>query len=309
MNTYLPNRQPRWKIALAFGAVYVVWGSTYLTIAIALRSFPPFTLAGIRFLTAGILFLGFCKLNRERIPSSRTMLQISFTGVLLLFFGTGSVIWVEQNLDSSLISIIWATLPIWCAMLDRKKGFRAGMSLPGFVGMVTGFVGAVILVSDRDLLSTVDHSHSKLLSFIIAFGGTIVYAVGSLHMKNKPTGTPPHTTAAIQLIAAGLLSIMISCLAGEPKQVTWSEVSSDSILSLIYLIIMGSMMAYLSYVWLISNISPALVGTYTYVNPVIAIMLGWLVAHETISFQQILALLIISSGVLLMNLYKLNLKS
>jgi drug/metabolite transporter (DMT)-like permease len=306
---YLPNRKPRWKIALAFGAVYIVWGSTYLTIAIALRSFPPFTLAGIRFLTAGILFLGFCKLNRERLPSSRAMLQISFTGILLLFFGTGSVIWVEQNLNSSFTSIIWATLPIWCTMLDRGKGLREGIGLPGLVGLVIGFTGTVILVFDQDLLFTVNHTHNNLLSLIIALGGTIIYAAGSMHMKNNPTGAPPHTTAAIQLIAAGLLSIMISCLTGEPKQVTWSEVSSDSILSLIYLITMGSMMAYLSYVWLISNISPAVVGTYTYVNPVIAIILGWLVAHETISFQQILALLIISSGVLLMNLYKLNLKS
>jgi drug/metabolite transporter (DMT)-like permease len=298
-----PNRPSGWMLVLAFGAVYIIWGSTYLTIMIALESFPPFTLSGLRFLTAGLLLTGFCMLNRERIPSSRAIIQISITGILLLFFGTGSVIWVEQYLNSSLTSIIWATLPIWLALLNKITWPGNNLDLKGIIGLVIGFTGVLLLIGNKNGLNTPSNSN-VLISMIIAFSGTIIYAGGSLYMRYKLARTAPMTTASIQMIAAGLLSLLVSFVIGEPHQIILSKISLNSILSLIYLISMGSMIAYLSYVWLISRISPVIVGTYTYVNPIIALFLGWSVLNEAISIQQVIALLLILSGVVLINIYK-----
>jgi drug/metabolite transporter (DMT)-like permease len=303
MEPNYPNRPSGWKLGLAFGAIYVIWGSTYLSIMIALESFPPFTLSGLRFLTAGLLLTGFCRLNGERIPSSRAIMQVSITGILLLFFGTGSVIWVEQYLNSGLTSIIWATLPIWLALFDKTTWTGKNLHLKGLTGLIIGFTGVLWLIGNENDLNTLPHS-SRLISLFIAFGGMIIYAGGSLYMKYKLSGTAPMTTVSIQLIAAGLLSLLVSFVIGEPHRVILGKISLNSILSLIYLITMGSMVAYLSYVFLISKISPVIVGTYTYVNPVIAIILGWSVLHEAISIRQVIALLLILSGVLLINLYK-----
>ncbi len=298
-----PNRPAGWKLILAFGAVYIIWGSTYLAIVIALESFPPFTLSGLRFLTAGLLLIGFCRLNRERIPSPGAIIQISITGILLLFFGTGSVIWVEQHLDSSFTSIIWATLPIWFALLNKIIWTGNNLDLKGITGLVIGFTGVLLLIGNKIGLNTTGNSNI-LISMIIAFSGTIIYAGGSLYMRYNLAGTPLLTSVSIQMISAGLLSFLVSFIIGEPRQIIVGNISHSSILSLIYLITMGSMIAYLSYAWLISRISPVIVGTYTYVNPVIALILGWSVLHEFISFQQVIALLLILSGVVLINIYK-----
>ncbi len=303
MEANYPNRPSGFMLVLAFGAIYIIWGSTYLTIMIALESFPPFMLSGLRFLTAGLLLAGLCSLNGERIPSTRAFIQISITGILLLFFGTGSVIWVEQYLNSGLTSIIWATLPIWLALLDKTTRTGNNLHLKGLTGLIAGFTGVLLLIGNENALNTLDHSN-RLTSLIIAFGGTIIYAGGSQYMKYKLPGIAPMTNVSIQMIAAGLLSLLVSFVTGEPQQVILSEISLNSILSLVYLITMGSMVAYLSYVWLISKRSPVVVGTCTYVNPVIAIILGWSVLHETISIRQVIALMLILSGVLLINLYK-----
>jgi len=242
MKSNNPNRPSWWKLILAFGAIYLIWGSTYLVIMIAIESFPPFTLSGLRFLTAGILLLGFSRLTRERIPSLEAIIKISITGILLLFFGTGSVIWVEQYLDSSLTSIIWATLPLWFALLDKTTWSGNNQDIKGLTGLILGFAGVILLLCNEMVLKA---SSYTLISLIIAVGCTIIFAGGSLHMKYKLPVTPTMITVSIQMIAAGLISILVSVLTGEPRQVIMSTISLNSILALIYLITMGSMAAYL----------------------------------------------------------------
>ena len=301
MVTYLPNKTSLWKLIPAFGAVCLIWGSTYMAIMIALKCFPPFTLAGLRFLIAGLLLLGFCKLQGEKIPSTRIIIRISFTGILLLFFGSGSAIWVEQHIDSSQTAVIWATLPIWFVLLNKKLWPAYFLNLKSIVGPVVGFIGVILLIANGEEF---DPSGNKVISYIIAFCGTIIYAAGSLYMKNKPVETSPTLIASVQLVAAGLLSLIVCLILHEPQSVIVGNLSSDSILSLIYLIIMGSMIAYLSYVWLISRISPVIVGTYTYVNPVIAVILGRSVLFEPFTFLQVISLFLILAGVSLVNIYK-----
>jgi len=301
MVTYLPNKNSLWKLIPAFGAVYLIWGSTYMAIMIALKCFPPFTLLGLRFLIAGLLLLGCCKLNGEEIPPMRNIIRISFTGILLLFFGSGSVIWVEQHIDSSHTAIIWATLPIWFVLLNKKLWPAYFLNIKSIVGPVVGFIGVILLIGNG---KEFDPNNNKVLSYIIAFCGTIIYAAGSLYMKYKPVESSPILIASVQLISAGLLSLIVSLMLHEPQSVNVGNITSDSILSLIYLIIMGSMIAYLSYVWLISRISPVVVGTYTYVNPVIAVILGRAVLFEPVTSLQVISLFLILSGVSLSNIYK-----
>lgn len=292
-----------WNVIMSFAAIYFIWGSTYLTIMLALDSFPPFMLAGIRFFTAGILLFMWCKFSRDTIPSIRDIIKISFVGILLLFFGSGSVIWVEQYLSSGLTSIIWASLPIWLIILDRRNWLVNFSNIGILVGLILGFTGVFFLLNDNELLNFSDNS-MKRASFLVAVCGTIIFASGSLYMNYQCVKGTMLIKASIQMIAAGLLSILASIILGEQYQIIWDSISINSFLSLFYLIVMGSLVAYLAYVWLISIMPPVIVGTYTYVNPVVAVFLGWSILSEIISIQRLMALLMILLGVLIINIYK-----
>ncbi|MEM1135081.1 MAG: EamA family transporter [Bacteroidota bacterium] len=293
------------KLLLAFTAVYFGWGSTYLAIMFALESFPPFLLAGIRFFIAGCLLFGWCRLKKESLPSFKDLVKIAFTGICLLFFGSGSVIWVEQYLSSSLTSIIWATLPMWLILLDKER-WRIHLSNYKIIfGLALGFIGVMVLFGDKKLLIFSDDP-MQLVSVWIALLGTIIFAVGSLYAKSQALSASPTLRAAIQMMIAGILSILIGFLVNEQQEIILMDVSTSGFISLLYLIVVGSLMAYLAYVWLINKISPAIVGTYTYVNPLVATFLGWAVLQEVISLQQITALIIILIGVMTVNFSKLK---
>ncbi|MPR35950.1 EamA family transporter [Salmonirosea aquatica] len=292
-----------WKIIAAFVGIYFVWGSTYLAIALALEGFPPFTLAGIRFFTAGFLLFLFCKYKRQKITSVRAIFRTSVIGILLLLFGSGSVIWVEQYLPTGLTSIVWAFLPIWLIVLDYNQWKQYFKNKWLIAGLIIGFAGIVLLFSDKTALDF--NNRDVLINFFIAIGGTILFSIGSLLAKyGKKIEMATTMKAAIQMMVAGAVSILVAFLIGETDQVIWSEISFNAIWGLFFLIFFGSIVAYLSYVWLLEKVSPAIVGTYTYINPLIAVFLGWSILGETISPKQLIALTIVLTGVILANINK-----
>ncbi len=292
-----------WQVLLAFSGIYFVWGSTYLAIALALEGFPPFTLAGIRFFTAGFLLFLFCKYKGQKITSARDVLKTSVIGILLLLFGSGSVIWVEQYLPTGLTSIVWAFLPIWLIVLDYNKWKQYFKNKWLIAGLIIGFAGIVLLFSDKTALDF--NNRDVLINFFIAIGGTILFSIGSLLARySKKIEMATTMRAAIQMMVAGLVSILVASLIGETGRVIWSEISVNSILALLFLVFFGSIVAYLSYVWLLEKVSPAIVGTYTYVNPLVAVFLGWSILGETISSRQLVALAIVLTGVIMANLNK-----
>jgi len=238
----MPNQDTlfRLKIVLSFAAIYIVWGSTYMAIMVALRSFPPFLLAGLRFLTAGLIMFGWCWFRKEKMPTLHDVFKLSVTGILLLFFGTGAVVWVEQYITSSLASIVISTMPIWFVSWTSPVAFH--LSTSDLLGC-SWICRSYFVAGDRSLMKSDDKS-IELLSFFILLGGTLMWAAGSLFSRYYPAKGSPILKASIQMIAAGILAILTGAFTGELSRVESSSVTGESLFAMIYLITMGSMVAY-----------------------------------------------------------------
>ena len=303
MNTLAINRNNKWIIFLAFAAVYIVWGSTYLAILIGLKGLPPLLLCSFRFLFAGPLLLGWCLWQGERFPSLLSIRINSVCGILLLCGGVGSVSWAEQYLPSSFAAIIVAALPFWFILLDKKQWAFYFSNKFILFGLVLGFAGVLLLVGfDRTLHSTSGKSGNELIGSLVILAGGICWASGSLYSKYKKTGNSILMNGAMQLIIAGLFSLLLSGLAGEWNNFQFRQVSTQAWLALLYLIIMGSLITYLSYLYLLKVKPAAQVSTYVYVNPLVALLLGVLLANEQITMTKVIALLVILCGVLMVNI-------
>ena len=303
MNSTLTKEPSKALVVAAFAALYVIWGSTYLGILYALQSIPPFFMMGSRFVIAGGLLLAWCLLKGEKLPPLASVGPIALAGVLMLFVGNGAVTWVEQHLPSGLAAIIVATVPLWFVFLDKRQ-WSYHFSNKGIVfGLLVGFAGVLLLFSGKSSASIMDDP-MKVISFFVLIVGTIGWATGSLYAKYKSVQGSTTMRAALQMLSAGVLALLVGLFTGEQDKFSWSALTAQSVWALAYLIVMGSIVAYLAYVWLLSVKPPSLVGTYAYVNPIIAVFLGWAIASEPISQQQVLALTVILGGVLLVNFSK-----
>jgi drug/metabolite transporter (DMT)-like permease len=301
MTTIAVQKQPaKGLVIAAFAALYIIWGSTYLGVLLAIKSIPPFFMAGTRFLVAGILLCGWCLLRGEKVPSLDSLLKISLGGILMLFFGTGAVAWSEQYIPSGLAAIIVATVPLWFVLLDKphwKANFSNKLIL---LGLLLGFAGVLLLFAGKSAVA-VTGSKMKILSCGLLILGTIGWAIGSLYSKYKKVEGSTSFKAAVQMLAAGVIFFIVGLCAGEQNKLQMGGISSTSIGALMYLIVLGSLVGYMAYIWLLSVRPPTLVGTYAYVNPVVAVFLGWLVIGEQITRQQVVALCVVLAGVILVN--------
>jgi len=302
MSNQLTHQAPsKGLIIAAFAAIYIIWGSTYIAVLFAIKDIPVFVMAGSRFFIAGVILYTWCRLKGQSIPGLNSIIQISFSGVLMLFFGTGAVAWVEQYISSGLTAIIVATVPLWLVLIDKRQWQFHFSNKWILLGLLIGFAGVLLLFADKKAIS-LSGDKMKLISFFVMIGGSISWAIGSLYSKYIKVEGTAAMKAAIQMMAAGLVFFIISPLVKE--QITWSNISWRAILAMAYLIFMGSLVGYISYIWLLSVRPPSLVGTYAYANPVVAVFLGWLLVHEKITQQQIIALVVILAGVILVNFPK-----
>jgi len=309
MSLIVTHKEPSKLLVLAaFAALYIIWGSTYLGIVVAIRSIPPFFMLGTRFAVAGLILLAWCLLKGEKLPSVQTFFTIGVGGLLMLFIGNGAVTFAEQYLPSGLAAIIVATVPLWFILLDKRQ-WRYNFSNSKIIaGIVIGFAGVLLLFAGK---GTADFAADriKLISFFVLIVGTIGWAVGSLFSKYKDVTASVTMKAAVQMVVAGFVAIGTGFLLHEQTGFAMSNVSLESFFALLYLIIMGALVAYMSYIWLLSVRPASLVGTYAYVNPVVAVFLGWLIANEAITTQQVIALAVILAGVILVNFTKGSLKA
>lgn len=296
----VPSRS---KIIAAYAAVYIIWGSTYLGILYAIQTIPPFLMMGSRFLMAGLLLLGWCLLKGERLPDKSSLLKLALSGFLMLAIGNGAVTWVEQHLPTGLAAIIVATVPLWFVLLDKAQ-WRFYFSNKGIIaGLLTGFAGVLLLFSGKGSMA-ITGSAIKLISFFVLLGGTIAWAVGSLLSKYQTIEGSTAMKVAVQMLTAGMVAYITAFATGEHQGFALSQVSLSSVLALGYLVLAGSLVGYLAYIWLLGVEPPSRVGTYAYVNPVVAVFLGWLLVDETLSLQQGIALCVTLAGVVLVNLSK-----
>ncbi|NUY79532.1 EamA family transporter [Flavobacterium sp. MAH-1] len=289
-------------VFLAFAGIYVIWGSTFLAISYGLTGFPPFLLSGLRFFGAGLILFLWRKSKSDTSGTFSDWRKNAFTGILILTGGTGLVAWGEQFVTSTEAAIAIATGPFWFIALDRKNWgyYFSNKFITG--GLAIGFAGLVLFLKGS-MSSTVSEASGglRLIAFLVLALSSVSWVLGSLYSKNNPAGNSTFMNIAQQLLVAGFASFVISGLRGEWAQFSVSEVPTNAILGLLFLIFFGSIAAYVSYIWLLTVKDPVLVSTHTYINPIVAVVIGWILANESITSIQFAGLAIILFGVLLTN--------
>jgi drug/metabolite transporter (DMT)-like permease len=293
-------------VIIAFATVYIVWGSTYFFIRIAVQGgIPPFILGAIRFTIAGILLMSWCIIKGEKVFVWKDIINAAVTGILLLFIANGIVIWSEQTLPSAMVAILVSSAPIWFVLLDKPNWGVNLKHKATIAGLVIGFAGVILLFSEQigKMFNSSD-AQSKLPWMGLLLLGTISWSAGSLFSKHRPTSGSATVSTAWQMLCAGIVYIPGSFMHNEYANLNLRSIQPVSWMALIYLIIFGSIAAYNAYVWLLQVRPATQVSTYAYVNPVIAVILGVVFARENISFIQITGLFIILGSVLLINLAK-----
>jgi drug/metabolite transporter (DMT)-like permease len=293
-------------VVIAFATVYLVWGSTYFFIEVAVKGgFPPFLLGAMRFVTAGLLLMIWCIVKGEKIFIKQNIIHAAVSGILLLVIGNGAVIWSEKVLPSGMVAIMVSSPPIWFVLLDKKNWHVNFKSKATITGLIIGFAGVILLFSEQvDDLFKSSAAHSKLPWMLLLLIGTLGWAAGSLYSKYKLTSGSAPVNTAWQMLIAGLVYIPASFGHNEFSGLHLQNIAGNSWFALLYLIFFGSIAAFSAYVWLLQVRPATQVGTYAYVNPVIAVILGVVFASEKISLIQIAGLFIILGSVLLINLNK-----
>ena len=280
------------QIAIAFAIVYVVWGSTYLAIRIGVQSLPPALFASVRFLLAGVLMLLYAWVRGGRLPASRRdWLNLSVTGVLMLVAGNGCVTWAEQWIESNQAALIVATSALWLAWRGTfgPQGERlSGLTL---LGLGLGFSGVAVLVQNG-----LSSRAAPLSAYSVLSLAPLAWAAGTIWARRAPVSCPPAMTAALQMLVAGAVFAVIGLAAGEAPRLKWS---TEGALVVLYLALLGSCLAYSAYFWLVHQVPPATLGTYAYVNPAVAVVLGWWILDERLDASQVLGTAIILAGVVL----------
>ena len=296
---------PKLLVIIAFGIVYLVWGSTYYFIEIAIQHIPALLMAMMRFLIAGLLLMGWCMIKKERLFDASVIKPAVISGMFLLLVGNGAVVWVEQYLPSSLVAVFAAASPIWFVLLDKRNWRINFSSRETIYGLCTGFVGVILLFSEGAIEALSGSGNSmQVIALCVLLAGSISWAAGSLYSKYHTSAASPSVNTAWQMFSAGIAFIPASLISGDWSRFHAREVTGSSWIALVYLIVMGSLAAYTAYVWLL-RIRPATqVSTHAYVNPVVAVILGVFLAGEHLTALQLVGLTIILVSVLLVNLAK-----
>ncbi len=292
----------RVKLMAAFAAVYLIWGSTYLAIRYGLETLPPFLMAGTRFLVAGALLYAWARLREAPRPERKYWGPAAVIGGLLLLGGNGLVVWAEQRVPSGLAALLVATEPWWIVLLNwaRPGGQRPGGKV--VLGLLTGFAGMLLLVGPEDLAG--GGGRVDTLGGLAVIVAALSWATGSIYSLRAKLPRSALMAAAMQMIAGGMLLFAAGSIAGEWAKLDIRAVSLLSAGALAYLIVFGSLVAYSSYGWLLRVTTPARASTYAYVNPVVAVLLGWAVAREPVSMRMLIAAAVIVASVVLINTYR-----
>ena len=283
------------QVMVALGAVYVIWGSTYLAIRFAIETIPPFLLAGPRYLPAGSLLYAWSRLRGAPRPAPVHWRSAFLLGALLLLAGNGGVVWAELHVSSGLVALLISTEPLWIVLFVwlRSRQERPGPRV--IAGLLLGFVGLTILVKPGS------GGGINLLSAGVVLVASMSWAYGSLYGQRAKLPASPLLSTGMQMLAGGSLLMAAGLVTGEPARFTLAQVSTKSLLALAYLIVFGAVVAFTAYVWLLKVASPVLVSTYAYVNPLVAVFLGWALAGEPITRGTLMAAAVILTGVALIS--------
>lgn len=290
----------RARLVAAFAAVYLIWGSTYLAILFAIETIPPFLMGGTRWIVAGgILYV----LSRRGLPPPTSgEWRVAFAaGAFFILGGNGGVSWAESRVASGVASLVVATVPLWAVLLD---GARPGGIWPRrgvLAGLALGFGGVAILVNPFGQAAAARIDPLGAAALVLA---ALSWGAGSIYVREAPRPASPWRGAAMQMLAGGALMLAAGFLSGEGERFAPARVSLKSLAAWAYLVAFGSLVGYSAYLWLLRATSPAHATTYAYVNPVVAVLLGWLFAGEALSARIAAAAAAIVAGVALVTAYR-----
>jgi drug/metabolite transporter (DMT)-like permease len=287
------------KIIAAFAAVYIIWGSTYLAILYAIETLPPFLMAAIRFLLAGTLLLAWSLPRATRRPTRDEWRSAAIIGTLLLMGGNGAVVWAEQIVPSGVAALLVAVTPAWMVLLAWlwHRGERPGVRT--WLGLILGFGGLALLVGPDSMTGA---GGIPILGVAVLMLGSLSWSTGSVYSKRAPQPPEPLLATGMQMLAGGSALLMAGLVTGEAARFDLAAVSLKSALALAYLTLFGAIVGYSAYIYLLRNVSAARVSTYAYVNPIVAVLLGWAFAGESLTPRMGIAALIIVAGVALITL-------
>ncbi len=285
----------RARLLAAFAAVYVVWGSTYLAIRFAVATLPPFLMGGARFLLAGAILYAFGRTRAGSAkPTSTDWRTGLLSGGLMLAGGNGAVVWAETRVPSGITALLVAIVPVWMVLIDWLRPGGTRPSWPVFVGLALGLAGLVLLVGIDTLHGAGTVNAAGALALMV---GSLSWAAGSLYTKIAPKASSGINGSSTQMLAGGVLLTLASLVAREPSRLDLAHASASSWLGFAYLVSFGSLIGFTAYVYLLAHTSAAKASTYAYVNPVVAVLLGWAVAHEPVTPRTIAAAAVILAAV------------
>ncbi len=286
------------RIWIALLAIYIIWGSTYLAIRYAVETIPPFIMAGTRFLIAGALLYGWRRLAGDPPPTPRQWAATAIIGLLLLLGGNGLVSWAEKTVPSGIAALLIGTIPLWMVLTEsfRRGGVKPG--LPSILGLFTGFAGILVLIWP---MLTGTSGHLDPLGVIALLIAAFSWAIGSVYSKSASLPQSSLMTTAAEMLTGGLGLYLVGTLTGEWRTLDFAAITTNSWLGLAYLTVLGSLGGFVAYAWLLRHAPISLVATYAYVNPLVAIFLGSLMAKEPFSARILAAALIIIGSVVLIN--------
>ena len=282
--------RPNWKTVLAFAIVYFVWGSTFLAIRVGVREVPPFLLAALRFLVAGLVLYGWMLAHGERSPAARHWLSALLLAVLIFVLDYGLLFWAEQRVASGIAAVMMATIPVFMTLSEIMFLRTQRLTLRLAVALLIGIGGVTVLMSRSLNLGGAPIDPFGALALIVA---AISWSAASTLTRKLSLPPSKLMSSGTQMLAGGVLLTLTSAVLGEFRNFHLSAISHAAWLSLLYLIVAGSIIAFTAYVWLIHHESPTKVGTYAYVNPVVAVLLGYLFGGEPLNVRTILGTLFV----------------
>ena len=283
------------SLLAAFAAIYLIWGSTYLAIRFAIETLPPFLMAAVRFLAAGGAMYLWARLRGVSAPARRQWTAAALVGALMLVFGVGGVSWAEQRVPSGAAALIVTVGPLWMVLVDWL--FFGGPRPSGRVvlGILLGFSGVILLIGPEQVVGA---GRIDMLGAGVILVGTVTWSFGSLYSRGSQLPDSPILATGMEMIAGGALLLLVAIAFGELARTDVAHISARSILATGYLAVFGSIVALSAYLWLLKVDTPARVISHAYVNPVVAVFLGWALADEPLNARTLAATTIIITGVL-----------
>ena len=283
-------RPPSWKILLAFAIIYFVWGSTFLAIRVGVHEVPPFLLAALRFFVAGLALYGWMRLKGTPSPSRREWAGAFFLGTLIFVIDYGCLFWAEQRVPSGIAAVVLATIPVFITLLEIIFLRTQRLTVRLCLALIVGICGVAVLVNHSFSLGEVPINRAGAIALLVA---AFTWSVATILARRLPLPASKPMSAAAQMLTGGAQLFVLTAVSGEFAGFRIQTVSWNAWFALVYLIVAGSIVGFTAYVWLLHYESPTKVGTYAYVNPVVAVILGYFLGGEAVGLRTLLGTLLV----------------